>query len=484
MDDLPCELVSRILNELPLKDKLRAREVSKKFLFLIDAQSQKSLVVAKNKLYVDFHWFDDYQMVDFRNLLLYHQRSQLLQTNLFESRFFGNLKKLQFHCDYSAQLTGLHFLESLTELETLKISILCPHYSDETFELKLPKLKSANVTVDKRIKLSFLSPKLKYLVTNRSLNLTSTRIERVRHLQTVKETSSNYCDLKRFTGLHRLELILNREESISLLNEQIDGGLPELRELCIKNRSVEALNLSRLKVCRSIRVYVNGILIRHWDQLKPFREQYLLEADKLQVYLDNYPAIHRQLPVITTVNYCDCWEFSSDRIPDDFLGRLVNLVRVIVNGRVASKSDLIRFLSRCERIKKLELIDSHLDQQFYSNLHHCLPVINHLVIQDRLDRFDFLFALKHLGTLKTNHPLDFSLVRDLFMSLSDFIQIEFLGSDGEFLIIKPAYKTIFFTEKQDDEQLKRLVDDLSDAYSQKIGCSFQFMAGNYINDGR
>lgn len=484
MDDLPYELVSRILNELPLKDKLRAREVSKKFLFLLDAQSQKSLVVARNKLYVDFRWFDDYRMVDFRNLLLYHQRPQLLQTNLFESRFFGNLKKLQFHCDDSMQLTGLHLLQNLSELETLKLSITCPP-SDAEFDLKLPKLRSANVTVAGRIKLNFLSPDLKHLVANRLPNLTFTSIERIRHLQTDKETSLNYCDLKRFVGLHQLELTLNRSESISLLNEQLaDGRLPELRELCIKNRSVDAPNFGHLKVGRTVRVYVNGLLLRHWDQLKSFREQYLLDADKLQVYLDNYPAIHRLLLVITTVNYCDCREFASDRIPLDFLDRLVNLVRVIVAGRVASQSDLIRFLSRCERVKKLELIDTHLDQQFYSNLHRCLPVINHLVIQDRLDQFDFLFALSHLGTLKLNHPLEFSLVRELFMKLSDFIQIEFLDSDGEFLTIKPAYKTIFFVEKQDDEQIKQLVADLSDAYSEKIGCPFQFMAGSYINEAR
>ena len=479
MDNLPAELVLRILNELPMKDKLRARSISKKFLFLADTQTQKSLVIASNKLYVDFRWFDDFQMTDFRNLLLYHQRPQLLESDLFKSRYFGNLKKLQLHYDHFVK--DLDLLQNFTELETLKISITCLR-SSGTFKLKLTKLKSASMTTSKRIELNFRSPNLKILVANRFENLTFANIERVRHLQMDKETNLNFLELKRFSGLHKLVLTLNRQESVSLLKKQLDR-LSELRELCIKSRSMKPLDFSGLQslIDRPIRIYVNGLLVQHWNQLKPFREQYLLEADKLQVYLDNYSSVHRVLSSISTVDYCNCWEFSSDRIPKDFQDRLVSLVRVIVSGKVASKNDLIRFLSRCERVKKLELIDTHLDQQFYSNLHLYLPVINHLVIQDQLDQFGFLFTLKHLGTLKINHPLNLSLVRDLFMNLPDFIQIEFLNSNGKWLIIKPAYKTEFFIEKRDDEQLTQFTNDLSDAYSQRIGDSFKFMVGNYVD---
>ena len=480
MDDLPCELISRILNELPLEDKLRARRISKKFLFLADTQTQKSLVIARNKLHVDFRWFDDFQKVDFRNLLLYQQRPQLLQGNLFESRFFGNLKKLQLHCDFVFK--DLDFLQYFTELETLKLSITCPR-SVGTFDVKLPKLRSASVMVGERIKLNFRSSSLKDLASNRFENLVFANIERVRRLQMDKDASLNLLELKRFTGLHKLNLTLNRPESVTLLKQQLENELPELRELYIRNRLVKVQDFNGFQnlTGRMIRVYVNGLLIQHWDQLKSFREQYLLEAGKLQVYLDNYPSVHRVLSGITTVNYCDCWEFSSDRIPNDFHGRLVNLVRVIVSGRVTCKNNLIRFLSRCERLKKLELVDPGLDQHFYSNLHLCLPVINHLVVQDRLDQFGFLFALKHLGTLKISHPLNLSLVRDLFMNLPDFVQIEFLNSEGRSLIIKPAYKTNFFAKHQNDEQLNQFVNDLSDAYSQKIGDSFKFMVGHYID---
>lgn len=486
---LPAELISLILNELEIKDKLKCRQVCKQFLNLLD-QKGKSLVIAKNRLYTNFKWFDDHKLVDFKNLILY--RKKFIQSNLFTNRYFIKLKKLHFHydgygLDKSVKLNNLNFLNNFKQLETMALVLINVNFFIVLESLL--NLKSVHFDLDHKSSLICFSPKLEFLMGNNFDNLHFKYVEQLKHLQTNKDTIHNFESLKKFTSyLQYLKVTLNGANNIDLLIDLINE-MKKLKEICIKNHSKKQLDLSKLKICtekRLIKVFVNGILIDHFDKISSNKDCYLLDEDKLQVYLANYQSIHQNLYFITTINY-NSFESFSNCIPNDFQTRLVNLIRIIVNCNVTKKDYFIKFLIYCERIQKLELVQSSLEPNFYLNLNYYLPFLYHLIIQDNekiIDQidFNFLFKLKHLSTFKINYHLDLNLVQELFIQKKVFIQIEFLFDD-ESIIIKPWYKSTFFKET-DNENLRTFVDNLTEQYLQFDDDlePVRFMAGNYLNN--
>lgn len=483
--DLPLNILSNILNRLPLDDKLRCRKVSKLFLYLIDNQNQKSVVVTSNRDFVYFKWFNDYKMVDFRNLILC-QPYYGLNSNPFENRFFRNLKKFYINCDGfsgNKRLKSLDFLNNFNKLETLKIAIMNRGLNTK---LRLNELKNVDIYLNSESRMYINSPKLEYLIASDFGNLQFKHSHSIKRVQTIRYCQSNFDFIKKFENLHQFNI--DYIGKIDPLTELVKE-LTKLKVLCIKIESKKELDFSRLKSytdSKSIKVYVNGLLIKYWDKLKTTKEYDLLDGDNLPIYLDDCSALYKDLSIISTVHYNSLESFGNvSCVLED---KLVNLRRIIVDSKVTNEDKLVNFLIKCERVNKLQLINSSLTQQFYSNLHSYLLIVRDLIIQDDSDlmkklNFRFLLGLKELKTLKISQNLDLPFVKELFMTLNYFSKIKFLF-DGEYVCILPAeaYGSKIF-KRTDNEQLCRFAIDLTKEYNRKYSLDkstpFEFMIGNF-----
>lgn len=491
MDKLDLDLLSKILNQLPLTDKLRLRKVSKKFLEVIDNQNPKSLVIIrKNKFWIRSTWFHDFKLIDYSNLIILNQNNlALFRSNFFGNRFFVNLNKL--HLDYAncdknkdKQIQiDLNFLSYFQRLEILNINF-STHQLGSTNRLILKGLKYLRINLNQSdYDLIFDAPVLEFLSVNCLKNLKFINLKTIKHLKLDLNFDLNYEQVKEFKNLLYLDYDSFKIEDYEALKNYVEFK-SNLKQLCIT--CYQTVNLDELKICSEIngvKVYVNGLLINHWYKFSSV-EQKVLERYNLNIYLENYSSIHNLLVSIVDINY-SAWEteWLNHRIPDDFLGKLVNLSSICTNRRVLKVDYFIQFLLNCEMIHTLRLVDSSLDQQFYSKLTFYLPFIRFLTIQDeqnlikQLD-LNFLYKLKYLERLIINYQMSFELIRGLFLSLNNLKEIEILYNEQFLLISRCAYvKNSNRFKLTDNLNLKRFAIDLTNEYKKDDVC---FAIGHFL----
>ena len=135
MNELPDLAFYRLFDHLDLADRMSCRLVNKRFLLLIDSLPSKKLTIQYNEDGLGFgplQWFDDFQPINQRNIILILTNIQLPKLNLLASRYCCNLKKL--HLDLSQfsrrDLTDgkplnldLRILNNFTQLKTLLIHL-------------------------------------------------------------------------------------------------------------------------------------------------------------------------------------------------------------------------------------------------------------------------------------------------------------------------------------------------------------------------
>lgn len=380
---------------------------------------------------------------------------------------------------------SLNALNEFDQLETLHIDFAV-HQLAKDQKLHLPNLKNLKVNLTtSNGQLIFDTPSLAKLeVVNSFEFLQFAHPATVKQIKLDGDLVASYVFLKQFVDLRWLDYREFKLEDYATL-KQLVLVHPTLEELSVT--CYVAVNLDELKECserQSVRVYVNGILVQCWIKFSSF-EQRVLERYNLNIYLENYPCTHpSELTSLIDLNY-SAWELEwlNNRIPDDFARKLVRVCSIYVNRKVLRVDYFARFLSGCQMIHTLKLVDSSLDQAgFYSQIHRYLPFLSTLIIQDdqsvlkQID-FSFLLKLKHLEKFIVNCQLNFELIRDLFLKLGNLKEIEMMYKE-QFLIIRKQIKNCTRLRAAENDCLKQFAAYLSEQCSKEVS----FVIGYFIED--
>ena len=436
MNELPLEILSSILDLFFLKEKLKLREVCKKFLFVIDNRPGKSLVIKGKGHGLGDVWFDNWKVVSLDNLIDYEVNVRIFNSKLFKSRFFINLKKLHLHFFYISDdkevkipLKQLTFLNNFQQLETLYLDLPERLVLSRTVKIELQELKNLEIdgpsdilfyVYKKPIKhhISFDCPKLSFIIAESFAFLTIANPETVTRIET--------CIVK-VPDLARLGIFVNLE----CCEIFTDFNVQRLKELLSRWKHLKILGLGRPRTKKelielkqsmeesTIEVYLGGVHISRWD---PQCWDNLDNLDFLKFYLDN-DQFHRFRAPINVVNYTHILEFIDDQlsVPINFKNRLVDLKKVVVTKKIDRVDKFIKFIANCKLLSIMFLKNSSLGDEFYSILPNYLPYLRSLSISDddenRISNINFSFLLKlGLSRFETDYQLDLSLIKNLVLS--------------------------------------------------------------------
>lgn len=431
MDEFSFEILSMIFDLSSLEEKLKLREVCKKFLFVIDKQTEKSLMIKRESSSFGVTWFDNFKLVSSKNLINYDQNRSIFDSNFFGSRFFINLKKLHLRYGLDSFLPGylcetirereITFLNNFQQLETLYINlrhaVMLNSESKEMPRIKLNELK--NLCVDQNlgfpIGLSFDCPKLRFISALTLITLEIVNPKTITQVETLPQ-DKELPRLERFINLEYFHSNTGcyREQHIKALITQS----PNLKFLRVpqpktKNELIELRQFLK-KRRRPIDVYVGGLPIDHWIP------QCWDNLDLLKFYFDNNQFLKISTD-IHSVNYENWQKLEAGReLPATFQSRLVNLSEVEVTKKIVNVDHFVKFIVNCKMLQSLTLNNSSLEKEFYSNLPNYLHYLSSLSISDDEDllaqiEFSFLFKLRDLFDFEINHPLNLSFIRELVL---------------------------------------------------------------------
>ena len=191
--------------------------------------------------------------------------------------------------------------------------------------------------------------------------------------------------------------------------------LPKLEKLyCRENVRVDLLNdllSDRLKLRRpNFAIVYAGLRIQDQMDLNALPESlaaYLFPVDEnFQVFLDNYANLDSILPYLHEVNYSSLIaskHFNGTIDLDRFFARFVAIEKVELNDVIIDKQQFVKFIRRCDCLRKLKLHNGALGQEFYDALPTYQPHLIEMAISERLPlRLAFLKDLKNLAHFSIN----------------------------------------------------------------------------------
>lgn len=490
MESLPVEVLSMIFDQFVcLQDKLRLREVCKRFLWLVDGQEAKSLVIKEKFAPFRALWFHDHSIVHERNLIYYDEKVRILESKLFENRFFVNLKKLYLKFSHdlvspdgydNEKVVGkkqLVFLNNFQQLETLELDLLCTtcksSWSEEPQIAAIMLKELKNLCVFSTTKwgnapLVFDCPKLHYLSAWSLRGMLIRRPETVERVELVELNTEDLPKLSRFVNMKSFRAT-RKYAGVSL--RALLSQSKQLQELHLPkpSKTAELNELKQFVKGRPVQVYVEDMAIDRWDE-----SSLELTGNCLRFYLNNYPFTSGQFRSVTYLQYDDWQEFESIGLPANLECRLPYLAEIQAK-EITSAKQFIEFLVKFRRILHLRVTNSSLNGEFYSRLPHYLPYLVSLCFtkaKEPID-FSFLLALKDFSSLNVDSQLDLSLLKQLIISKPKLSRI-FFWFEGERIRIKPQvcllserhyYRSRFYNEienghlKKFEEEVNKEIDD-------------------------
>ena len=501
MNELPDLVLCKLFDQLDLKDRLRCRQVSKRFLLLIDSLPSKELAIDGQDC-LPCLWYDDFRAINRRNSIHLSTGSKLFHLNLLGSRYFGNLKKLHFDLSYKYIFEdnifeggkplefSLSFLNSFVQLKTLLIKLPAPepyfrYDCKEPVVLRTLVNLYFSMSVPDEDLLQLVCENLNYFeLEERYWSPLSERVqlthpEQIRHVRTSSGCFEDNIEfLKQFKCVRELDCRMDDLSGIPNLIELITD-YKELQILSIQaiNRSYKKAEIEQLKeqlitTWPNLEVYLNGLHIKLFDKLKCFHQDSVLGSN-LDFYLQQHRSTSKLLRQFYSLDY-DHWESFEPRIPSGFLQKLVNLSIIKVNGRVNNPNCLANLLCKCNLITMLNLTNSLLGQTFYSNLGHYAPYLTSLEIQDDLAlveslNFNFLFEFSDLCFFKVNRALDLNLAYRLFMGSFSTQMFEFLIEGRPSYLVRMGSDSDCRSDPKlvDNENLKAWTCNLAKEYNRK-----------------
>lgn len=447
MDSLPVELYLKIFSFCDFGDLLRIRLVSKRYNYVISQFRPKELVFiseSTNKKYLRLYfqprdvWYHVSRPLDKKYII--HQSKQFILTSTIIdvqqlrririSLELNNDKKKQKFIKFSS-LSRFKILESL-EIEIKGKSSAEQQSTKE--KLALPNLKILSYDSDGAIQVQFDCPLLL------SLDLLNSPIESVEFLHTLSirflkiDYDWIYTNKESF---HYLSTFKNVEcfcfDNESFEYKELIGIFPNLNTIRIEGSACQIDDNFINKIHKSFKdqkhlshlnFYFRGIKIDPFHSSNRSYYHYYdysnNDYDNDKLFIDHlywYRNIHISKNDSLLIYYST-----------NFHKRLSNLQTLSVSGLRVNEEFVLKFISNCESLCKLDLRGTEFSQSFFDLLGY-RSNLNFLRINENTKivlNYEFLNLLSYLEILETNRlPDNFDRLNVNRLIYLDKLEFEF-----------------------------------------------------------
>lgn len=434
MNNLPVELIINIVDRLDLQNKLKCRRLSKKFLNVIDnfLENKRLYITTRKKLLSR----RIPSIMCHKNSISVSRSEDMLErfydlSFLLKNRYFKNIKFLSIDLNEFDKI-DVNILNHFNCIEVLQFHDFVPLTC-----LMLPKLKVLQFPYFKfcvcadNLQGSF-AQHISFI--DSGLNLANIQeIENFFYFEWLKKCEPlNFKNLKFFTT----DLSIFRETTIDWIDWFSKIPTLEIFNLLLpfySNRNFDSGFDGFFNSDRSYhsKIYMNGIPFDKFSNefikiLKsgPFEAGFqTINDNMLDFFLTNNSLIREVFP-IDAIDLSSCEDyFLKDKVPKNFLKKFVVLKSVKVSKKV-DKKVLINILLEYN-IKKIELINSSLDPEFYSSLNRYAPDLNSIRIKDKLNilnniDFSLFDSFKLLREFEIEHSLSLKFLDKFIDKFVDF----------------------------------------------------------------
>lgn len=481
MDNLPVELVVKILNNLNLKSKLRLRLLSKRYKSIIDNLINfKELIICENKristfsdyLSDDFRmvkWFDNHKFMDLNNFIVLNKSNSNYFISILNDQHFKNIQKL-----YIQQIPDnmLNFVAKFNRLDCLYINfqydgpITKSHTSHplliENKNLTKLKLYSSAINYNYSDSCYFYFFHRRTIINCLNLkSLYSAQFNNFKFLHpnsvTFLSTDDYFHSLLNISDFPELKI---REYKFFLIDSTLKNYLIFFSEF-EKHKNIKRIIIyikglqydkelftrfinyylnSNLK--NRIQLFINGIQVKDNFFISDYYQNRYLNDEYLSICLDNYSCLLSSLPEIRSMNY-SAYESKllENKIPHCFLNKLTNLNEISIIKPIENQNKFFKLLFDLNQINTLNIHrGTLLKNDFYFNLYKYMPNLVELNINDNnyelIDSLDlnFLLNFKYLEIFEIERELDLNLIGNLFVNLVYLLELKYLSNDKNTLI--------------------------------------------------
>ena len=424
MDELPELPFKQVLNHLNLKDRLRARSVSRAWRNRFDRYPVNTLCYSSRSsgfIFEKNRWVSGAFIANF------------ISTTRFASFFatFGkttlsSLKYLRL-CDLdmtkrdpTAFAPTLNGFGQLEQLDIIRVRL----NHQDLFKLKLPMLTSLQFEGVKGIEnLTLKAPRLrrvKILDCSSRLRLEIIHKKSVERLLVDWLASIDVEKLKnlRYLYVAQLPLAISRLllslQQLKEIHTNHPGSVSELFKQ--KKRSGHA----------DLKIYLWGLLLNGPDDaaikgLNGSSSSYL-SAEWLVCLAENTSRLANQIPFYRELNYSAIVVIAPG-LDVDLLKRFTDFNKVTVDCQVRDIQRFLDLLKNCENISKLSFTCDQPQDLFDRLPEHC--AIQKLTIMSEPSDLAFLFRLKHLIHLDLYWSIGIETIRRAFDELPALSTFEF-----------------------------------------------------------
>lgn len=433
--DLPIEIQSKILINLPLHEILTCRLVNKELKYLVDNFGRLDRLLVGND-----YCLEKDELNNFKPILYQHQNRNF-DSKALRKPLFKCIRHLCIRTDVPASFDRVDTFEWLnfySNLEHLKLSRLPGHLNlflpeplskSSPNRLNLKRLKILEIDQIESGSLIFDLPSLTKLKIKDIGNVQILFV----HPQSVKWV--RVASYSAFVGqLVNLEYLFvddlsdfsadlssdfSASFSADFSGEQFTLEFTKtLKEFHFESKQLSFALLAKLKTqtkrSTGLKIYFNGVNINSLAGG---------EVPSTELICLHHTALADVLLFIETVDYSYIQNYFQNNLPKGLTGKFLKVNSIRVSERIKYESQLSTFLTGIIHLTELSLIGSQLNQRFYNDLSIQHPLVQRLTIVDDLQivtnlNLSFLFSFSHLQTFITNKYIDRGQIESLFEQLN------------------------------------------------------------------
>ena len=469
MDDLPELPFEKVLSYLDLKDRLKARTVSRAWRNTFDRYPVNTLCYSSDP--IDFihgksRWVNGAFAENFISSTRY---ASFFDT--FGETILSTLKRLRL-CDLHLSGNGTAFariLNSFGQLEQLDIirAVFIDHLMSNRneFHLNLPMLTSLHLKeVEGILKLTLEAPRLRDVrILNYCLRHLRVEIVHGESVERLLVDDWRYIDLKKLKNLQYLYV-----KSLPAIDPTFLSSLQQLKEIHLQSKLIHLENnliISKLFERKQqsgradLKIYLCGLLLNGpddpainalEDSTDCLCEEWLVcLAENLSRLADEIP-FYRRLGFPDIVNVAPGLEV-------DLLKRCTELKEVTVFDPVEDTQRFLNLLKNFENIGDLNFRGDQPQDLFDRLSEHC--AVQKLTLHEPPSDLAFLFRLKHLIHLELYYSINSKTVRRALEELPALFYFAFrYGQNSASIQIDRVSKQfhIFFGKKSTGQQVSGL----------------------------
>ena len=421
MNELPDLPFEQILSYLSLKDRLKARTVSRAWRNKFDRYPVTTLCYSSGPsgfISGKSRWVSG---AFAENIISSTRFTSFFDT--FGQTILSTLKHLRLcdpHLRVGDQEAFARILNSFGQLEQLDIFWI-EFDQQDMLNLNLPMLTSLQLEdVNGIEKLTLEAPRLQQvkILDDYGTNL---RVEIV-HGESVEKLlieRSEHTDVKKLKNLKALYI---GDRPFERIDSTFLSSLQQLKEIHVENdQRVSELFEQKQRLGRAdLKIYLCGLLLNGPDDPARNGLKYTfghLNRESLVCLAKNPSRLADKIPFYRYLNYSDIEQVVSPSLEVDLLKRYIHLKKIKVNRPVQNIERFLCLLKNCENIVEWEFRGDQPQDLFDRLPEHCAVQKLVMFIDRPPSDLAFLFRLKHLILLSVGCPIDSEIIRRAFEEL-------------------------------------------------------------------